>query len=82
MCEWGDTVLVEVRVPPDLSHTLSETWKLAQIDRCIADVVVALQALPCGTRSSCCGHGKGDGEIILGDGRRLVVPCVSAQSAA
>lgn len=43
------------------------------IDRCIADIVAALNAANITTVASCCGHGKQDGIISLEDGRELVV---------
>jgi len=73
MCEWGDTVNVEVFVPSDLSCTHIGRIAIKPIDRCISDLVKALQAAKIWTRSSCCGHGKGDGEILLQDGRALII---------
>ena len=73
MCEHGDTVPVLVMVPSDLSHTGMERRDMKQIDRCIADIVRALQDAGIDMRGSCCGHGKADGSILLEDGRELVV---------
>lgn len=73
MCEWGNTVPVLVRIPANLSFTGKARWDTKPIDRCIAPIVSALQAAHIDTRSSCCGHGKGSGEITLGDSRVLVV---------
>jgi len=64
---------VSVKVPPDLSHTGGERWKLAKIDSCIADLVRALQEGGIDMRSSCCGHGDVVGNIYLQDGRVLLV---------
>ena len=47
--------------------------KLCKIDRCIASIVRALEAAGINMRASCCGHGKGDGKIILQDGRELII---------
>jgi len=73
MCAYGDTMAVRVRIAADLSCTGKPRWKRAQVDRCIAPLVAALQRGGIAMRSSCCGHGKGPGEILLEDGRRLVV---------
>lgn len=43
------------------------------IDFCIADIVAALNAANIRTEASCCGHGYMDGNIILQDGRELVI---------
>jgi hypothetical protein len=71
MCEWGDTVRVRVRIPADLSCSGRAHWKRAQIDRCIAPLVKALQEGGIDMRGSCCGHGRGEGYIGLQDGRLL-----------
>ena len=73
MCDYGDTEQVWVRITPGLSCTRRAKWKNAVIDRCIAPLVQALQSEGIDMLSSCCGHGKGDGEILLADGRRLVI---------
>ena len=43
------------------------------IDFCIADIVAALNAANIPTIASCCGHGKIDGDIVLSDGRELII---------
>lgn len=43
------------------------------IDSCIAPIVAALNAGGIPTIGSCCGHGKSDGDILLADGRMLVI---------
>ena len=73
MCNWGDSVSVEVLIPKDLSSSGSEKWVHKPIDRCISNIVSALQNAGINMRSSCCGHGKGPGEILFQDGRRLVI---------
>lgn len=73
MCTWNDTLPVEVTVPADLSHTGEERREFKPIDRCIAPIVSALNVAGIRTRSSCCGHGQAPGEILLADGRTLVV---------
>jgi len=73
MCKWNDTKRVKVKIPADLSHTRVERWDYKQIDFCIADIIEALQKGNINMRGSCCGHGKGNGEIILQDGRVLII---------
>lgn len=43
------------------------------IDLCIADVVAALNAANIVTVASCCGHGDRQGNIMLEDGRTLII---------
>ena len=73
MCKWGDTVPVNIYKPAHLTATDEAGWKIIGIDRCIASIVKALQQHGINMISSCCGHGRGDGEIILTDGRTLVI---------
>jgi hypothetical protein len=73
MCEHGKTKRVRVKIPSDLSHTGEEYFALKEIDFCIADLVQALNNSQVWTRASCCGHNKKHGEIILQDGRTLIV---------
>ena len=80
MCTWGLDTPVRIKVPADLSHTGRDCWRLFKIDACIADLVQALQAAGIDMRESCCGHGRGPGEIVLQDGRRLVVEVGLAQA--
>lgn len=77
MCAHGDTLPVLVVIPADLSHTGVERVAEKPIDACIAPLVAALQSGGINMRSSCCGHGRGPGEILLQDGRRLVVEGVT-----
>ena len=73
MCKWGTHEIVRVKIPRDLSCTGQAKWKMAKIDKCIAPIVKALQEGGIHMRSSCCRHGKGDGRIILQDGRELII---------
>ena len=66
-------VLVRVKIPADLSSTGKVKWKRALIDACIAPIVRALQKGGIDMRGSCCGHGKGFGDIHLQDDRLLVI---------
>jgi hypothetical protein len=47
--------------------------KVQSIDWCIHQIVAALNAGGIETVASCCGHGKIDGNIILADGRMLII---------
>ena len=73
MCNWGDSELVQVTIPADLSATGRTRKCFKPIDRCIAPIVAALEAAGIQMRSSCCGHGERNGLIELQDGRRLVI---------
>ncbi len=73
MCNYGETTTVRVKVAADLDRTETEQWRDKPIDACIAPLVAALQNGGIDMRGSCCGHGKGDGDIYLQDGRVLVV---------
>jgi len=68
-----DVQRVKVLIPADLSCSGIAKYSFKPIDKCIASIVSALQKAGINMRSSCCGHGKGDGEIILQDGRVLVI---------
>jgi len=61
MCSWGDTVEVQVGD------------KRVDVDCCIASIVDALNQGGVRTAMSCCGHGEGDGFIMMADGRILAV---------
>lgn len=73
MCDWGNTKNLTVPIPADLSHTGERRWATKAIDSCIADLIYALNVMGVYTRSSCCGHGKEPGSIILEDGRELII---------
>ena len=68
-------ILVKVTIPADLSYTKQVRTDEKPIDKCLADIVNALQKSGIFMRSSCCGHGKGKGhgEILLEDGRILQI---------
>ena len=72
MCKTITTV-VKVKIAADLSHTGKSFWKDVKIDACVADLVQALQSADIDMRSSCCGHGKTHGSILLQDGRELLI---------
>ena len=73
MCEWGDTVKMYLWTPARLSHNGAAYGKVVDIDRCIAPLVEALNGGGIRTVASCCGHGKGMGNIALEDGRELEI---------
>lgn len=73
MCKWGECVPLLVVIPAHLSHTGESRIAEKMIDRCIAPIVKALNAGGIQTIASCCGHGKTAGEIVLADGRKLLV---------
>ena len=66
-------VELTVTIPADLSHTGQKRLAIKPIDWCIADLVRSLNAHGVRTRSSCCGHGRGPGEVTLEDGYVLVI---------
>ena len=47
--------------------------KVQCIDHCIHHIVAALNAANVRTTGSCCGHGAVNGNIILEDGRVLII---------
>ena len=47
--------------------------RLYNIDKCIAPLVKALNMSGFETVASCCGHGKKLGNIVLQDGRELII---------
>jgi len=47
--------------------------KVVAIDHCISRIVAALNAANIRTIASCCGHQKTYGDIMLKDGRVLIV---------
>lgn len=73
MCKWATETLLTVTIPASLSFTGNERQDVKGIDFCIAPIVQALNIGGITTVSSCCGHGKQDGTILLADGRVLIV---------
>lgn len=66
-------VSVLLEVPADLSHTGRPYTKACKIDACIAPIVKALNKAGIKTRACCCGHGRHEGNIVLEDGRTLII---------
>lgn len=62
MCNDHSNVLVKLSVS-----------KVVSIDGCIATLVAALNAAGLGTVASCCGHGHRPGNIVLEDGREIII---------
>jgi len=73
VCKWGTDEEVRVFIPADLSYTGKARFDVKKIDKCIAPIVRALNEAGIYTVTSCCGHGKGDGNIHLYDGRELII---------
>lgn len=74
MCVHGDTIDIRVPVPARCSHTGEFRWAVKPVDRCLARLVVALNAAGALTSGACCGHGKGPGSILLHDRTEIHVP--------
>ena len=73
MCQWGTDTELCVPIPAGLAWNGQFHWDVKGIDSCIAPIVQALNAAGIYTANCCCGHGKGDGAIILHDGRVLII---------
>ena len=67
MCEWGNVNDVKIK-----GH-FNKNGKPFYVDKCIANLIQALNDGGVSTVASCCGHGKGFGNIILRDGRELII---------
>lgn len=68
MCEWNTTTQVRLCFTREISGL-----RVVPVDSCIAPLVQALNDAGIATVASCCGHGKGLGNIALKDGRELFV---------
>ncbi len=73
MCNRGNSTIVDVTIPADLSHTGEARKAPKGVDTCIAPIVKALEEAGIVMRSSCCGHGEQLGVIMLQDKRLLLV---------
>lgn len=56
-----------------LARPKSDGRTHADVDPCIAPLVQALNNAGIQTIACCCGHGKRPGNIVLEDGRELIV---------
>ena len=68
MCKWGTNTTVELCKPKPISGRTE-----VAVDSCIAALVQALNDAGIATEACCCGHNKGLGVIMLGDGRELMI---------
>ena len=68
MCEWGNAVLMTIGT------------RQVGIDKCIAPIVFALNYIGMKTIASCCGHGKQSSNIVLEDGREILI-CSNYETA-
>lgn len=73
MCKWGTDIFLWVPIPAELSYTGEFRWDYKGIDSCIAPLVQALNDAKIYTANSCCGHEKSDGQILLHDGRKIII---------
>lgn len=65
MCEQGDTIV--------LNLPGRKGYEPCDIDRCIAPLVQTLNNAGFFTKACCCGHGHRPGNIVLRDGRELLL---------
>lgn len=68
MCKWGTDKRVKLNEPMRYSKR-----KYAFVDKCISDIIIALNKAHINTIASCCGHFKDVGWIHLKDGRELQI---------
>jgi hypothetical protein len=68
MCEWGIKAAQVKLARPKLDGRV-----FAPVDPCLEPLVQALNDAEILTVASCCGHGKRPGNIILEDGRELII---------
>lgn len=61
--------MVVVREGTPERHGRDGVW----CDPCLEPLVRALNDGGIPTVASCCGHGRGDGSVVLADGRELVI---------
>ena len=78
----GQTVMCRVPRSARLSHRGKVHWLNKPVDKCLAPVVNALNALGVYTRACCCGHGAAPGNIILQDGTIIKVPVCTMLNGA
>ncbi|MFW5891544.1 MAG: hypothetical protein ACOCUI_04930 [bacterium] len=63
-CNYGEYEEVYVKVLASHSCVGKDVWVIKKIDKCIAQIVKALQNADIDMLGSCCGHGKKDGVIL------------------
>lgn len=66
---------VDLIVPifPEDSFEGTFRYDVKPVDQCIAPIVKALNDAGIYTVAACCGHGKGEGSVLLRDGRELII---------
>ena len=64
---------MDLRIPAHLSHSGISYVKTVDVDRCIWDLINKLNSAGIVTISSCCGHGRRPGSVILGNGQELLL---------
>ena len=69
MCKWGTDKEISLYMP-----TLVQRRTAVLVDACIAPLVQMLNDYKVMTTESCCGHGKTQGRIGLGDGQFILLP--------
>lgn len=69
MCNDHSGVLVEIPGASSRGHL----GKARGIDACIAPLVEALNKAGMPTVASCCGHGRRAGNVVLEDGREILI---------
>lgn len=74
MCRWGSDTVLNLTVDKAVSHTGNQRLADVKIDSCIAEFVENLNHSGVRTVNSCCGHGKGEGRILLSSGANLILP--------
>lgn len=73
MCKQGKIEKVEVIVPFWYSDSGSQETRIVGVDRCIAEIIEALNKGGIATVASCCGHQIKPGRITFRNGRELMV---------
>lgn len=66
-------VMMKVTILAHLSRDGHQHQAVKGVDACIASIVRALNDGGVMTTSSCCGHGRGDGSVLLADGREIII---------
>ena len=67
MCKWGTSL------PAKVLRLGCDGYEVVEVDACIRPLVEALNAGGFRTIACCCGHGKGEGSILLANSQELVI---------
>lgn len=73
MCDWNNTIPLQIWLPANLSRTGEAGWEIRGVDSCIAPIVRALNDAGVVTVASCCGHGKRPSSIALVGGSEIII---------